>query len=96
MKFTPTAPSLADMGWALWGPTWADALSESFEVAKDQIATWETDPTSRPTDLEAMLDDLCEVRIQEIQLMQAQLKETGLGRADVAESTDPGKPEHSS
>lgn len=89
MSFHLEPPSLADMGWVLWGATWAESLSEALGVTVSEIAAWETDPASRPADFDTTLDNLCDIRIQEIQLVQGHLNQTGLGKSDHAESAEP-------
>lgn len=86
-------PTVADMGFVLWGPTWAHALSEALCVTLADIAAWETDPTRRPADLQEQLDNFCEVRMQEIDLLRTLMGEVGLGRADRAETDPAGEPE---
>ena len=78
--------TLAEVGWALWGSTWAEALAETMDVTLEDVARWENDPESRPVHLEAELDTMCDVYAREILLVQSRLKRTGLARADNAKN----------
>jgi hypothetical protein len=79
-------PTLADIGWALWGSAWAEALAETMDVTLEDVARWENDPESRPAHLEAELNTMCDVYVKEIYFVQSRLKQTGLARADNAKN----------
>jgi len=71
-------PTLEDMGHVLWGSDWREALAKGLSVSKGEVAAWESDPDSRPSDLERMIEDLGMVRLEEIGLLLVQMKELGL------------------
>ena len=82
-EMTLIPPTLDDMGITLWGSDWRDCLAEALGVEVDDVLIWETEPEKRPADLQDQLENLGLARIGEIEIMVAQMKETGLrGRDD--------------
>lgn len=71
-------PSLEDMGSTLWGPGWRDCLAEALGVDVDDVLIWETEPHKRPANLQDQIENLGLARIGEIEIMLAQMKQTGL------------------
>jgi hypothetical protein len=71
-------PTLDDIGHILWGANWREYLANILEVTKDDIAAWETEPSTRPAELVDALREIGNVRIQEIALIMSHLKITGL------------------
>ena len=78
MELSP--PSLADMGRIFWGADWARPLSEMMRITKAEIVAMDANPQTIPPEMEERLHALGIIRMQEIQIMLNQLKESGIRR----------------
>lgn len=73
-------PSLADMGCTFWGTGWVEHIADALELPIEQVQGWEQDPTTIPAEMEDRLREIGAGRLEEIQIMLAQMAETGLRR----------------
>lgn len=78
MEFSP--PTLAEMGHIFWGADWARPLSEMMRITKAEIVAMDANPQTIPLEMEERLHALGMVRMQEIQVMLNQLRESGIRR----------------
>jgi hypothetical protein len=81
MSFTPVPPSLADIGWILFGEYWRKSLANALEVTEDQVIGWLSDPSGMPVDLEARIEKVGQTRVEEIRFMLGHMLSTGLDRS---------------
>ena len=78
MSTDADSPTLGDIGHVLWGSRWREALAEALGATNEEVTAWETDPASRPGNLQRTIENLGVVRLEEIGLMLVQMKENGL------------------
>jgi hypothetical protein len=78
MTFPP--PTLEDIGWMLWGPTWEPMMAVALEVSNEKLQTWIEDPTLIPLGIEQKLSYVAKARTEEIDLAQAMLFQRGISR----------------
>jgi hypothetical protein len=64
------------------------SLANALDVAFDDLAAWEDDPTAIPASLEDGLKKIGEIRIQEIQFMLGRMGETRLDRSAPGDQND--------
>jgi Fe2+ transport system protein FeoA len=76
--------TLAEMGRIFWGADWARPLGEMMRVSKQEIVAMAANPQTIPPGMEERLQALGMIRIQEIQVMLDQLKQTGINRKPLA------------
>lgn len=72
------SPTLEDLGRCLWGADWKQALAKALDVTPGEVASWVSDPSTRPADLQSTIENLGVVRLEEIGLLLVQMKEAGL------------------
>lgn len=72
--------SLAEMGQTLWGPRWAEPLAEALSVNEQDVVKWDANPATIPENLEDQILNIGEKRLQDIQMMLADINSGGLRR----------------
>ena len=76
------APTLQELGGAIFGPAWREVLAYEFDVTEEDVAGWEIDSSRRPTDIEYRVRLLAAGQIELIQTLLVQMEVTGLRKTE--------------
>ena len=76
------APTLQELGEAMFGPAWREVLAYEFDVTEEVIAGWEINSSRRPMDIEDRIHLLAVAQIELIETRLAQLEVTGLRKPE--------------
>jgi len=80
MSASLKAPSLADIGYKLWGPRWAEPMAAALQITDKEVIEWDAKPEKIRPHLEDQLKAIAANRVKEIHRLVAQLDATGLKR----------------
>lgn len=76
------APTLQEIGEAVFGRAWREVLAYEFEVAEEDIMAWEVDASKRPPDIETRVRVLAAGQIEQIQILLGHMEVTGLRKVE--------------
>lgn len=69
-----TAPSLRQIGEALYGPRWQSDLARDLGVSDRTMRRWVADPGSMPPSVWAELANLCRERARRLEALACELE----------------------
>jgi hypothetical protein len=75
-------PTLAEIGYRLWGARWMEPMAAALAVSEREIVQWDAKPAMMPPNVEERIRIAAEMRLHEIEDVIARLDDTGVRARD--------------